>query len=141
MVHERSCQQPMYSSDSHAGLRHLRSELSSGLKQKPGRGVTSWGVQGGLHHKHARVREAAIHISNHSVRDQDQGVIVVGGSIEMSDLTGQPLSCCSVPLFPANETALCHYTALSFAFWALPLGHCLLGFACWGLPVGLCLLT
>lgn len=47
------------------------------------------GIQGGAHHTHARVREAAIYISNHTVREQDRGVIIVGGSIEMGDLTGQ----------------------------------------------------
>lgn len=50
-----------------------------------GRGVCA---QGGAHHKHSRVREAAVHISQHTVRQQDRGVIVVGGSIERGDLTG-----------------------------------------------------
>lgn len=47
------------------------------------------GMHGGAHHKHSRVREAAIHIGQHAVRNQDRGVVVVGGSIELGDLTGQ----------------------------------------------------
>lgn len=45
-------------------------------------------MQGGAHHKHARVREVAIHISNYTMRREDRGSVVVGGSIEMGDLTG-----------------------------------------------------
>ena len=50
-------------------------------------------MQGGAHDKHARVREVAIHISNHTVRKEDHGMVVVGGSLEMGDLTGQALAC------------------------------------------------
>ena len=45
-------------------------------------------MQGGAHHKHARVREVAVHISNYTMRREDRGAVVVGGSIEMGDLTG-----------------------------------------------------
>ena len=45
-------------------------------------------MQGAAHHKHARVREVAIHISNYTMRREDRGSVVVGGSIEMGDLTG-----------------------------------------------------
>ncbi|DBA75927.1 TPA: hypothetical protein ACH3X2_008986 [Trebouxia sp. C0005] len=44
-------------------------------------------ILGGAHHKHARVREVAIHISNYTMRREDRGSVVVGGSIEMGDLT------------------------------------------------------
>jgi hypothetical protein len=37
----------------------------------------------GLHH--AAVREVAIHISNHTMRKGDRGVVVVGGSAELGD--------------------------------------------------------
>lgn len=44
-------------------------------------------ILGGAHHKHARVREVAVHISNYTMRREDRGAVVVGGSIEMGDLT------------------------------------------------------
>lgn len=48
-----------------------------------------YGMQAGAHQKHARVREVAIHISNYTMRKEDRGVVVVGGSVETGDLTGQ----------------------------------------------------
>lgn len=44
-------------------------------------------ILGGAHHKHARPREVAIHISDITLRKEDRGAVVVGGSIEMGDLT------------------------------------------------------
>ena len=37
-------------------------------------------------HRHASVREVAIHISNHSMQVGDRGVVVVGASAELGDL-------------------------------------------------------
>ena len=45
-------------------------------------------MQGGAHHKHARPREVAIHISDITLRKEDRGAVVIGGSIEMGDLKG-----------------------------------------------------
>lgn len=39
--------------------------------------------------RHAGIREVAIHISNHTMRRGDRGVIVVGGSAELGDLAHQ----------------------------------------------------
>lgn len=64
-------------------------------------------MQGGAFHKHARVREVAIHISNYTMRKEDRGAVVVGGGIEMVDLTGW--------LHPPSLTdiSLCTQLALS----------------------------
>ena len=35
---------------------------------------------------HASVREVAIHISNHTVRPGDRGIVVVGGSVDVGDI-------------------------------------------------------
>ena len=39
--------------------------------------------------RHAGIREVAIHISNHTMRREDRGVVVVGGSAELGDLAHQ----------------------------------------------------
>ena len=45
------------------------------------------GKQGDIaHHRHASVREVAVHISNHSMVVGDRGVVVVGASAELGDL-------------------------------------------------------
>lgn len=44
-------------------------------------------MQGDIaHHRHASVREVAVHISNHSMTVGDRGVVVVGASAELGDL-------------------------------------------------------
>ena len=44
-------------------------------------------MQGNIaHHRHASVREVAVHISNHSMTVGDRGVVVVGASAELGDL-------------------------------------------------------
>ena len=42
--------------------------------------------------RHTAVREVAIHISNHTMRREDRGVVVVGGSMELGDLAHQGAS-------------------------------------------------
>lgn len=73
-------------------------------------------MQGGAHHKHARVREVAVHISNYTIRREDQGAVVVGGSIEMGDLTGwlHPLSLTDISLF-AKLTLSCSSSSACMA--------------------------
>ena len=50
--------------------------------------IAAWySLQGDLpEHRHASVREVAVHISNHSMQVGDRGVIVVGASAELGDL-------------------------------------------------------
>lgn len=38
------------------------------------------------HGAHATVKEVAIHISNHTMRVGDRGVVVIGGSADVGDL-------------------------------------------------------
>ena len=51
-------------------------------------------LQSGSVEAHVRVREVAIHITNHTVRAGDHGLVVVGASAEQGDLSGV-IKCCS----------------------------------------------
>ena len=46
-------------------------------------------LQSGSAERHVRVREVAIHITNHTVRAGDHGLVVVGASAEQGDLSGE----------------------------------------------------
>eukprot|EP00891_Asterochloris_glomerata_P007069 jgi/Astpho2/7069/e_gw1.00107.25.1_t len=46
-------------------------------------------VKSGSAERHVRVREVAIHITNHTVRAGDHGLVVVGASAEQGDLSGE----------------------------------------------------
>ncbi len=41
---------------------------------------------------HATVREVAVHISNHTMRRGDRGVVVIGGSLELGDIASHAAS-------------------------------------------------
>ena len=41
---------------------------------------------------HASVREVAVHISNHTMRRGDRGVVVIGGSLELGDIASHAAS-------------------------------------------------
>ena len=86
-------------------------------------------LQGGAHDKHSRVREAAIHISQQTVRQQDRGVVIIGGSIERGDLTGQLLTACKSLTIPGQS---CLIPVVSKSPLRLP-SRCLLAcLALWG---------
>ena len=55
-------------------------------------------LQSGSVEAHVRVREVAIHITNHTVRSGDRGLVVVGASAEQGDLSGE-LQAAQVKLF------------------------------------------
>ena len=57
-------------------------------------------------HRHASVREVAIHISNHSMQNGDRGVVVVGASAELGDLGH--LGSAGTVTFPAQHGFLMH---------------------------------
>lgn len=68
-------------------------------------------------HRHASVREVAVHISNHSMQVGDRGVVVMGASAELGDLGHlgsagghcQPLSELSLPDISRLTDHACHY--------------------------------
>ena len=46
-------------------------------------------LQSGSVEAHVRIREVAIHITNHTVRAGDRGLVVVGASAEQGNLSGE----------------------------------------------------
>ena len=63
-----------------------------GLRRK---GRFPYVLQSGSVEAHVRVREVAIHITNHTVRAGDHGLVVVGASAEQGDLSGEMQACSS----------------------------------------------
>ena len=41
------------------------------------------------HGAHMAIKEVAIHISNHTARVGDRGIVVIGGSVDLGDLAHQ----------------------------------------------------
>lgn len=63
------------------------------------------------HGAHMTVKEVAIHISNHTTRVGDRGVVVVGGSVDLGDLAhhgdaGKSFHMCSCTTICLNLDAM-----------------------------------
>ena len=53
------------------------------------KGTSPCTMQSGSVEAHVRIREVAVHITNHTVRAGDRGLVVVGASAEQGDLSGE----------------------------------------------------